>query len=359
MSSSLGRLFKATVFGESHGKTVGVVVDGCPAGLKIKSSDVQFELNRRRPGFAPHTSRRKEEDKIRFLSGVFKGRATGAPLCMLVPNRDVESSYYEKIKETPRPGHADYAAFLKYKGFSDYRGGGRFSGRMTAALVMAGAVAKKILAPHGVRIAAHITRIGDIVAKPQSQEKIFSVSASNSFACADSAAAKKMLEAIDSIKRQGDSIGGIVECIALNPPQGLGEPFFDTIEGDLAKALFAVPAVKGVEFGAGFRCVSMRGSENNDPFVIKNGKIITATNNCGGVLGGIANGMPIVFRVAVKPTPSISLPQRTVNLKSMKEEIIRIKGRHDPCIVPRVVPVVEAVTAIVLADHFLAEAGAL
>jgi len=353
MSSSFGTIFAVTVFGESHGKGIGVVVDGCPAGLKIKTSDVQMELDRRRPGFTVHTSARREEDKVRILSGIFKGHTTGAPICMFVPNKDVDSSFYEEIKETLRPSHSDYTAYLKYRGFADMRGGGRFSGRLTVALVMAGAIAKKILNTKGVKIAAHITRIGDVVAKPASVEKILDCSCSSQVVCADSSVVEKMLKALEKAKREGDSLGGTVECIVVNPPLALGEPFFDTIEGDLAKALFAIPAVKGVEFGAGFSCASMRGSKNNDPFIIKDGKIVTETNNCGGILGGITDGMPIIFRIAVKPTPSISLPQKTVNMKTMKEETIRIRGRHDPCIVPRVLPVVEAVTAIVLADHLL------
>jgi chorismate synthase len=353
MGNLFGRIFRVAVFGESHGKVVGAFVDGCPAGIPIGESDIQADLNRRRPGFASFTTARKEEDKVNLMSGVFKGKTTGAPICMIITNRDARSLNYEKMKNLPRPGHADFTAFLKYGGFADYRGGGMFSGRMTAALVMAGAVAKKILEPRGVKIAAHITQIGNIHAKSASMGKIFKAAAGGNFPCADQAAGKIMLEAIAAVKRKGDSLGGIVECVVQNPPPGLGEPFFDTMEGDLAKGLFAIPAVKGVEFGLGFESASKTGSENNDQFIVKNRKIATSTNKSGGMLGGITNGMPLVFRVAIKPTPSHSLPQNTVNLKTMKEETFKVQGRHDPCIVPRVPPVVEAAAAIVLADHLL------
>jgi chorismate synthase len=289
---------------------------------------------------------------VEVLSGLFSGHTTGAPLCMIVWNTDADSSAYDRIKDLPRPGHADYTAFMKYGGFNDYRGGGRFSGRITAGFVMAGAVAKKLLGTVGVEVLAHTVEIGGIVAKPAGLPALRRID-ENLVKCADPAATAKMLKAIEQARADGDSLGGIIEGMALNVPAGLGEPVFDTLEGDLAKALFAIPAVKGVEFGAGFGAARMRGSENNDRFVLKRNKVQTLTNNAGGILGGISNGMPVVVRVAVKPTPSISRPQATVNLKTGENATLDIKGRHDTCIVPRAVPVVAAMMAIVLCDFAL------
>ena len=349
--NTVGKIFKITSFGESHGRCIGIVVDGCPAGLKISEKDIQKELDRRRPGQSKVATSRVEEDRVEILSGIFKGFTTGAPICMLVWNKDVDSNEYEKMRFTPRPGHADYTAFMKYKGFNDYRGGGRFSGRITAGFVMAGAIAKKLLSQAKIEILAHTVEIAGVKAEPKSFDEIRENIEKNIVRCGDPEAAKKMVRAIEKAREEGDSVGGIIEVIALNVPVGLGEPVFDTLEGDLAKALFAIPGVKGVEFGSGFRGARLRGSENNDEFMIKNGKIVTETNNSGGILGGISNGMPIVCRVAVKPTPSISKLQKTVNVKEMKNIKLKIKGKHDPCIVPRAVPVVEAMIAIVLADH--------
>jgi chorismate synthase len=352
MRNSLGELFTVTSFGESHGRCVGVVVDGCPAGLPLSVADVQTEVDRRRPGTGPASTRRAEEDQVEILSGLFNGHATGAPLCMLVWNTDVDSSNYERIKDLPRPGHADYTAFMKYGGFNDYRGGGRFSGRITAGFVMAGAVAKKLLNIIGVEVLAHTVEIGGIAARA-ARLPALRRAGENPLNCADLSATAKMLKAIEQARAGGDSLGGIIEGMALNMPAGLGEPVFDTLEGDLAKALFAIPAVKGVEFGAGFGAVKLRGSENNDRFMLKRNKIQTLGNNAGGILGGISNGMPITARVAVKPTPSIGRPQATVNLQTMESAPLDIKGRHDVCIVPRAVPVVAAMMAIVLCDFAL------
>jgi chorismate synthase len=283
---------------------------------------------------------------------------TGAPLNLLIWNEDVDDSAYEKTRFLPRPGHADYTAYLKYGGFNDWRGGGRFSGRITAGFVMAGAVARKLLARLKVEIVAHTAEIGGIAAKPVAYDGIKAKADIDVLRCADAAASKKMAALIARTKEAGDSLGGVVEGIALNVPAGLGEPVFDTLDGDLAKALFAIPAVKGVEFGAGFAVARMKGSENNDPFAIHNGKIVTAMNNAGGIIGGISNGMPVIVRVAVKPVSSIALEQATVDLKKMKSASLKVSGRHDVCIVPRAVAVVEAMMANVICD-FALRAGML
>jgi chorismate synthase len=350
MSNTIGKLFTVTVFGESHGRCVGAVVDGCPAGLPLSVEDIQKEMDRRRPGTQVFSTTRAEEDKVEILSGTFNGRTTGAPVTMIVWNRDADSSAYERIKDTPRPGHADYTAFTRYGGFNDYRGGGEFSGRITACFVMAGAVAKKLLATRGIEVLAHTVAIGGIETAPKSVAEIKANAPKSLVYCADSAATEKMLSAIEKARSEGDSLGGIVEGISLNVPAGLGEPVMDTIEGELAKALFAVPAVKGVEFGAGFKVALKKGSENNDAYAIENGKIVTLTNSAGGILGGITNGMPVVLRAAFKPTPSIGKEQKTVNIKEMADTTLTIKGRHDACIVPRAVVVVECMMAVVLCD---------
>ena len=353
MENSLGKLFTITTFGESHGRCVGVVVDGCPAGLPLTLDDIQKEVDKRRPGTGVASTTRAEEDKVEILSGIFNGRTTGAPICMLTWNRDADSSAYERMRFTPRPGHADYTAFVKYGGFNDFRGGGRFSGRITASFVMAGALAKKLLSTIGIEILAHTIEIGGITAKPRAIDAIRKNVEANQLKCADSEAADEMLRLIEQAREENDSLGGTIEGLALHLPAGLGEPVFDTLEGDLAKALFAVPAVKGVEFGAGFSASGKRGSQNNDPFIIRNSKVVTATNNAGGILGGISNGMPLVLRVAVKPTPSIASKQETVDLQKIQNTSLEIKGRHDACIVPRAVAVVEAMMAVTICDFTL------
>jgi len=356
MENSLGKLFTITSFGESHGRGVGVVIDGCPAGLLLTEEDIQKEVDKRKPGVDMAATKRVEEDKVEILSGTFNGHTTGAPVCLLIWNKDIDSSGYEEMRFLPRPGHADYTAFIKYGGFNDFRGGGRFSGRITATFVMAGAVAKKLLNPVGIEILAHTIEIGGIKAETKGLDEIRENVETNPLKCADLAAAKEMARVIEKAKEEGDSVGGIIEGIAHNVPVGLGEPVFDTLEGDLAKALFAIPAVKGVEFGSGFSAAGKRGSENNDPFTIKDGKIVTVTNNAGGILGGISNGMPIVVKVAIKPTPSIARSQETVDEKKMQSASLEVKGRHDICIVPRAVPVVEAMIAVTLCD-FAMRAG--
>jgi chorismate synthase len=356
MRNSLGTLFSLTVFGESHGRCVGVVVDGCPAGLPLSEADVQKDLDRRRAGNTAASTSRKEEDRVEILSGVLNGFTTGAPVCMLVWNREADDSDYKKMKSKLRPGHADYTARIKYGGFNDWRGGGMFSGRLTAAFVMAGAVARKLLDTIGVEVLAHTVAIGGITAKTAGITEIKKKAVKDSLFCADARAAGKMEALIEKVKREGDSLGGVIEGVAVNVPAGLGEPLFDTLDGDLAKALFAIPAVKGVEFGSGFSAASKKGSENNDPFVLKNNKIATSTNNAGGILGGLSSGMPLVVRVAVKPTASIAAEQKTVDIDAMKETTIKVGGRHDACIVPRAVPVVEAMMAVTLCD-FAMRAG--
>jgi len=356
MSNSLGKLFTITSFGESHGSCVGIIVDGCPAGLPLAEADIQKEVDKRRAGDSAAATGRAEEDKAEIFSGVFDGFTTGAPICLLIWNRDVDSSEYEKNRFLLRPGHADYTAYMKYGGFNDFRGGGRFSGRITAGLVMAGAIARKLLKLNGIEVLAHTLEIGGIKAQPKGFDEIRKNVEKNPLRCADPEAAREMVELIEKVKTEGDSLGGIVEGIAHNVPAGLGEPVFDNLGGELAKALFAIPAVKGVEFGSGFSAAGKRGSENNDPFTIKDDKIVTATNNSGGLLGGISNGMPIVVKVAVKPTSSIAKSQETVDIKNMESASLAVRGRHDVCIVPRAVPVIEAVMAATLCD-FAIRAG--
>lgn len=348
----LGERFLILSFGESHGKCIGVVIDGCPAGLPLSEDDIQYELDLRKPGLSMVTSERFEEDKVELISGVFDGYTTGAPICALIWNKNVDSKPYEQIRKTPRPGHADLTAFWKYEGYNDWRGGGRFSGRITATFVIAGAIAKKLI--HftlGMEVLAYSVEIGGIKARELSDDEIRKFRYSNEVRCPDLEAAEKMKKRIVDEQSKGDSLGGIVECKVLNVPVGLGEPVFSSLESDLSKALFSIPAVKGVEFGIGFDASRLKGSECNDPFSVKEGKIITSTNKAGGILGGISNGMPIVLRLAFKPTPSIRKPQKTVHLDTLKEVDLIVPGRHDPCIVPRAVPVVEAIVACVMADH--------
>jgi len=353
MSNSFGEKFRITSFGESHGKCVGVVIDGCPSGLSLSEDDVQSELNRRRPGQSQITTKRQEEDQVEILSGIFKGYTTGAPICMLVWNKDVDSSKYELFRNVPRPGHADFTARQKYGGFNDYRGGGRFSGRITASFVMAGAVARKLLRDVlKVDITAYTIEIGGIKAKKIEDVKVIKKTVEKTpVRTADLEVAEKMIDLIIQTEKEGDSVGGIVECVATNVPIGLGEPVFSSLESDISKAIFSIPAVKGIEFGTGFGVSELKGSENNDAFIIEDGKILTKTNNSGGILGGISSGMPIIFRVAIKPTPSIRNKQDSVNILEIKETTIQIEGRHDPCLVPRAVPVIESMTAVVLVDH--------
>ncbi|MCX6695146.1 MAG: chorismate synthase [Candidatus Altiarchaeota archaeon] len=354
MSNTFGRLFQVASFGESHGTAVGCVVDGCPSGLPLSVEDVQKELDRRRPGQSSLTTSRREKDQASILSGIFDGKTLGTPIAMVVENHDADSSKYLKMKDTPRPGHADYTWRMKY-GLVDWRGGGRSSARETVGRVAGGAVAKKLLSRFGVHAVAFAREIGgvecdkDFVFKKNIQAVIDSTPSRT----LDKESSRMMGEVILEAKGRGDSVGGIIECVAVGVPPGLGEPVFDKLNADLAKAVISIPAVKAIEFGEGFNFPYMLGSEANDEFILKGRNVLTKTNKCGGIQGGISNGMPIVLRVAVKPTSSISKSQNTVNLKSMKKAKIQVEGRHDPCIVPRAVPVVEAMVNLVLADHML------
>jgi chorismate synthase len=349
--SIIGERFVSMSFGESHGRCVGIVVDGCPAGLPLSESDIQGLLDLRKPGQSVVTTQRKEEDKVEIISGVFNSQTTGAPICMLIWNKDSDSRPYETIKNIPRPGHADYPAMVKYGGFADYRGGGRFSGRLTATLVMAGAVAGKLLKKTlGIETVAYTTEIGNVRAGNITPANI-ATRYSNEVRCPDPAAAEKMKEAILQARKDGDSLGGIIECTTSSLPVGLGEPIFASLESDLSKALFSIPAVKAVEFGSGFAGSKRRGSENNDVYMMKSGKVVTKTNNAGGILGGLSNGMPLVIRVGFKPAASIAKTQETLDISKKSQASLEVPGRHDPCVVPRAPPVVECVVSMVLVDH--------
>jgi chorismate synthase len=356
MSNSFGKLFTVTSFGESHGRYIGVIIDGCPAGLAVAEEDFQNDLDRRRASVSVASTPRREKDKAEILSGVFNGFTAGAPLCLVIKNEEFNDNDYIEIQSKMRPGHADFTAHEKYGGFNDWRGGGRFSGRITAGFVMAGTIAKKLLNKLGIEIIAHTVEIGGIAAEEMDYASVKKNAGRDTLFCADKTAAEKMLASIAAAREAGDSVGGIIEGMAVNMPVGLGEPVFDNLDGELAKALLAIPAVKGVEFGAGFTAARLKGSENNDPFTVKDGKVITTTNNSGGILGGISNGMPLVVRVAVKPTSSAAVEQLTVDIEKMEPATIEVGGRHDACIVPRAVPVVEAMMAVTLCD-FAMRAG--
>ena len=335
------------IFGESHGPVIGVTVEGVPAGLELDLEQVQKELDRRRPGKDPTATARKESDTVEVLSGLFEGKTTGAPLTMIIRNSDQHSGDYDALRYTPRPSHGDYAGFIKSKGCQDHRGGGHFSGRLTAPLVAAGAVAKQILARKGVTVGAHISSISGICDASLEDTAELAGVAEKAFPVLDDAKGEEMRQAILEAKEELDSVGGAIECAVTGLPAGLGAPDFGcNVEGIFSQYLFAVPAVKGVDFGAGVAFSLMRGSEANDPFVVEDGKVVTKTNHAGGINGGITNGMPVTFEVTIRPTPSIALPQESVDLRTGEEIEIEIKGRHDPCIVPRAVPVIEAAAAL-------------
>lgn len=356
--NSFGQAFRITTAGESHGPGNVVVIDGVPAGLELSAADLQPDLDRRRPGQSRITTQRKEPDEAEILSGVFEGRTTGTSIAILIRNADQRSRDYADIKDKYRPGHADYTFDAKY-GFRDFRGGGRSSARETNVRVAAGAVAKKLLAArHGVRIVGYVTQVGRIaveIADP-SQVTLEQVEA-NIVRCPDPQVAQRMVELIEEVRREQDSVGGIAEVVATNVPPGWGEPVFDKLKADLGKAMFTLPAVLGVEYGAGFGVATARGSQNNDTFTTLDGRITTRSNRHGGMLGGISSGLPIVLRCAVKPTSSIPQEQPTVT-NSGEPTTISTKGRHDPCLLPRFVPMAEAMMAIVLADHCLRQQAA-
>ncbi|MDD6777065.1 MAG: chorismate synthase [Methanobacteriaceae archaeon] len=352
MSNSIGEKFRITTFGSSHGTGVGAIVDGCPANLELTAQDIQKELDKRKPGTSSVTTPRKESDEVQILSGIFEGKTDGTPITGVIFNKNQHSKDYSMFKNTPRPSHGDYGWMMKYGNY-DYNGGGRGSGRVTIGHVIGGAIAKKLLKQFGIEIISHVTQIGNVKAKPQELDIIKENIEKNPVRCGDLEAAREMEELIVAKKQKGDSVGGIVETIAIGVPKGLGEPVFERLDGDLARILMNIGAVKGVEIGLGFDVANHTGSQINDEYQIIDDEVTTKTNNSGGIIGGMSNGMPIVSRIAVKPTPSISKCQDSVNLEKMENEKIEIKGRHDPCICPRVTVVAESSTAIVLADHMI------
>ena len=352
--SSIGQRLVLTSFGESHGKAIGAVLDGCPAGLEIDEKEIQKTLDYRKPGTSIITSQRKEGDKVEIISGVFRGFTTGAPITLVIWNSDQKSRDYESLKTKLRPGHSDYPAMVKYNHFNDYRGGGRFSGRLTATHVMGGVIARKLIkVALGIETNSYTTQIGKIEMKKEFNKKMIKTIYKNDVRCPDENTAKKMKAAILNARKKGDSVGGIIESVTTNVPVGLGEPIFSSLESDLSKAIFSIPSVKGIEFGSGFEGSELFGSENNDLYTINRGKIVTKTNNSGGILGGISNGMPITMRIAFKPASSIAQKQSTVDIKTKKITTLQVKGRHDPCVVPRAPPVVDSLVALTLADHAL------
>ncbi|MDX5338669.1 MAG: chorismate synthase [Cyclobacteriaceae bacterium] len=351
MGNTFGRLFRVTTFGESHGKALGAIVDGCPAGLEIDEEKIRQEMQRRKPGQSKITTQRKEEDEIELLSGVFEGKSTGTPIGILIRNADQKSKDYSHIADKFRPSHADYTYFEKY-GIRDYRGGGRSSARETAARVAAGSIAKQFLATKGISFQAFVSQVGDLTLEKPYQELNLDLAEENIVRCPDPEMAEKMIELIDSVRLDRDTIGGVVTCVIKNTPVGLGEPVFDRLHAELGKAMLSINAVKGFEYGSGFEGVKMRGSQHNDGFVNQEGKIHTTTNHSGGIQGGISNGEDIYFRVAFKPVATIMQDQESVNEEG-ETVTVSGKGRHDPCVVPRAVPIVEAMAALVIADYFL------
>ncbi len=354
LGNSLGRRLVLTTFGESHGRCIGAVLDGCPAGLELEENDIQGMLDQRRPGQSDIATQRKEDDAVEILSGTFRGYATGAPIAMIVWNKDKKSSDYDELRTKLRPGHSDYTAMTKYKKFNDYRGGGRFSGRLTATLVMGGAIARKLLQKTlGIQVSSYVSQIGRIRMKAKPDAQMLQNIYRNDVRCPDSKAAAAMKKAILDAKKNRDSLGGIVESVAENIPAGLGEPVFGSLESDISHAMYSIPSVKGVEFGSGFAGSARTGSRNNDLFAVRDGRIRTKTNNAGGILGGISTGMPLTLRVAFKPASSIPRDQDTVDISTMAKAKLTVKGRHDPCVVPRAPPVVDSMVSLVLADHAL------
>ena len=350
MNNTFGTRITLTLFGESHGAEIGCVIDGLPAGIPVEEDSIAHRLALRRPG-GGGTTARVEPDPFRIVSGVWQGRTTGTPLCILIPNTDVRSGDYVNLLNTPRPGHADYTGWVRYRGFADPRGGGHFSGRLTAPIVAAGAIFLRALADRGIRIGTHLASCGGVTDRPFGDLAAdLGALEALPFPVLDPARAAEMDAAIQTAAAEGDSLGGVLETAVLGLPAGLGSPWFDTLEGLLAHALFSIPALKGVEFGDGFAFAQRRGSQVSDSFRKEAGRIVTAENHNGGVNGGITNGMPVVFRTVIKPTPSIGKPQETVNLKTGEPTTIQIKGRHDACIAPRARAVQDAITALVILD---------
>ena len=357
MSSTYGENLKLSIFGQSHGAAIGMTLDGIPAGLTVDLEELQAFLNRRAPGQNDYSTPRREEDRPEFLSGVLNGFTCGAPIAAIIRNTNTRSGDYANLKDCPRPGHADYTAQIKYGGFQDPAGGGHFSGRLTAPLCVAGGLCKQWLAARGIRVGAHIAAIAGIPDTPFDPMAPQLNQVGTDFPVLNADAGEQMRRAVAEARMAQDSVGGIVECAVTGLPAGLGEPMFGGVEGRIAQLVYGIPAVKGVEFGIGFQAANLRGSQNNDPYRMENGKVITATNHCGGILGGITNGMPLFFRAAIKPTPSISQVQQSVSLSRGENQDLIVKGRHDPCIVPRAVPVVEAAAAIAVFDLLLDASG--
>ena len=350
MSSSYGENLRIHIFGESHGSAVGVTMEGIPAGEAVDLDGLQKFLDRRAPGRNPWSTPRKEADIPEFLSGLREGKTCGTPVTAILRSANTRSGDYDALRDVPRPGHADYTAWVKYGESRDSRGGGHFSGRLTAPLCVAGGICLQLLARQGIEVVSRIAAIGGV----QDEGELTASTAAKTFPTVSDARGEAMRAAIGEARLAGDSLGGVIECAVLGLPAGLGDPMFDGMENRIASAVFAVPAVKGIEFGAGFAAAGLRGSENNDPFSVENGRIITTSTHCGGILGGITDGMPLTFRAAVKPTPSIARPQQSVNLKTGKIVPLTVTGRHDPCIVPRAVPCIEAAAAIAVYDALLA-----
>lgn len=351
MGSSYGKIFQISTFGESHGAAVGVVIQGCPAGIDIDMDFIQAELDRRKPGQSRITTQRKEADAVEIVSGIFEGKSTGTPIAMLVWNGDQRSKDYSHIADQFRPSHADYTYFEKY-GIRDYRGGGRSSARETVARVAAGALAKLILNQLGVKIQAYVSQVGPLKLTKELADLDLNETENNAVRCPDPVLAQEMFQYIDQVRKEGDSVGGVISAYIEGCPPGLGEPVFDKLHAELGKAMLSINAVKGFEYGSGFDGVALRGSQHNDLIVNEEGKIKTLTNHSGGIQGGISNGEPIYFRVAFKPTATIMQDQDSLNEKGEKV-IVSGKGRHDPCVVPRAVPIVEAMAAIVILDFYL------
>ena len=361
MSSMWGKNIKISVFGESHGKAIGVVIDGLPSGIELDTENIEKEMKRRAPGRNKISTPRKEGDRFEIISGFFNGMTTGTPLTSVIYNTDQRSRDYTIAKSILRPGHADYTGYVRYSGFNDYRGGGHFSGRLTAPLVFAGAIAKQILSKDNTLVASHIKSIGNINDTSfdpiNIDESLLGTLKNKEFCVIDDEKGMEMKEYILKSKDGMDSVGGVIEATVVNLPVGIGSPLFDSVESKLSQLLFSIPAVKGVEFGAGFDMAKMKGSEANDELYIEDGNIKAYSNNNGGILGGITNGMPIIFKVAIKPTPSIGKLQRTVDVSKGINTELQTEGRHDPCIVPRAVPVIEAVTALAVLDLMMEKDG--
>lgn len=357
MSSIIGEKLKVSIFGQSHGEAIGVVIDGLPAGEAVDLAQLQTFLERRAPGRSRLATQRREADVPRVLSGLAEGRTCGAPLCAVLENGDTRSQDYNALRDVPRPSHADYSAHMRYGGFQDARGGGHFSGRLTAPLCVAGGIALQLLARRGVFIGAHAEAVGQARDRRFDPVRVtreeLSLPASREIPTLDENVGAAIKREILAAAAEGDSIGGVIECAAIGMPAGVGDPIFGGLENRLSAALFGIPAIRGVEFGSGFAAAAMRGSAHNDAYIVENGVVRTESNHHGGILGGISTGMPIVFRVAVKPTPSIALEQKTVDLRAMRETVLQIKGRHDPCIALRAVPCIEAAAALVLLDSLI------